>query len=80
MSLGIRRGHGCQVQAASSSDWGASVETVMEQYAANPNLSADDAEEIERARRELSERGELSAQEACSTFSLMAKAAVGQAA
>lgn len=62
-----------QVQAAPSADWGATVGAVMEQLATSPNISADDAKELEQAQRELSKRGELSARQACAVFSLMAE-------
>lgn len=45
----------------------------MEQLATNPDLSADDAKELEQAQLELSKRGELNAQQACAVFSVMAE-------
>lgn len=62
-----------QVMAASSAAWGVSLEPVLERAADLPNLSPEDAEELERAREELSEHGALEAQQACDFFSLMAR-------
>lgn len=62
-----------QVQAAPSADWGRTVGAAMKELAESPILTAEDVKELELAQRELSERGELSAQQACAVFSVIAE-------